>query len=149
MTHKSWDELDRESDWTIIKWYLILATITTLIFGMFAVTCNPAHAGGITASWYSEASCRREGTSGIMANGRKLNDNKFTGASWDYKFGTIVRVTNLKNGKSILVSITDRGPARRLYRQGRVVDLSVASFKAIANLKDGIIPIKIEIVKNV
>ena len=43
------------------------------------------HATG-TASYYTVASCAREGTSGIMANGRRLNDEKLTAASWFYPF---------------------------------------------------------------
>lgn len=98
----------------------------------------------LTASWYSEASCRREGTSGIMANGRKLNDNNLTCASWDYSFGTRLAVRNLHNGKIVFVTVTDRGPVKRLYRQGRVLDLSKAAFAAIADLKQGIIEIAVE-----
>lgn len=102
----------------------------------------------LTASWYSVESCKREGTSGIMANGKVLNDQNYTAASWDYRFGTILKVTNLNNGKVVRVQITDRGPSKRLYRSGRVLDLSVAAFKAIADLRSGIIPVKIEEVHN-
>lgn len=97
-----------------------------------------------TASYYTLKSCLREGTSGIMANGRKLDDNAFTCASWDHKFGTKLRITNIQNGKSVIVAVTDRGPAKRLYRKGRIIDLSKAEFKSIGETKKGIIEIKVE-----
>jgi rare lipoprotein A (peptidoglycan hydrolase) len=46
-----------------------------------------------------------------------------------------------------LAIVTDRGPAKRLYRKGRIVDLSVAAFKEIASLKQGIIEVKVEVQK--
>jgi len=98
----------------------------------------------LTASWYSVESCLKEGTSGIMANGRKLDDSKLTAASWDHAFGTRLKVTNIENRKSIIVTITDRGPAKRLYRQGRVLDLSKAAFSAIAEMRIGVARVKIE-----
>jgi rare lipoprotein A len=90
----------------------------------FCFASQAAGAPHLTASYYTLASCLREGTSGIMANGRRLNDNDLTCASWDYRFGTRLRVTNCHNGKSVVVVVTDRGPAKRLYRKGCVVDLS-------------------------
>ena len=101
----------------------------------------------LTASWYSVESCKREGTSGIMANGRKLNDEKFTCASWDYPFGTILKITNLRSGKCVLAVVTDRGPSKKLYRKGRILDLSKSAFSQIANLKQGLVPVKIEVIK--
>ena len=99
-----------------------------------------------TASWYSVESCKREGTSGICANGEVLDDEAYTCAVWDKKFGTKLKVTNLENGLSVIVVVTDRGPAKRLVRQGRTIDLSRAAFRAIANLKSGIIQIKVEVI---
>ncbi len=100
-----------------------------------------------TASYYTQESCRREGTSGIMANGRSLNDTALTCASWDYPFGTLLRIRNLNNNRYVIVTVTDRGPAKKLYRKGRIIDLSLAAFRKIADLKQGIIPIAIEEVK--
>lgn len=79
-----------------------------------------------------------------MANGRKLDDEKLTAASWDYPFGTKLKITNLKNQRSIVVSVSDRGPAKRLYRNGRIVDLSKAAFQSIGLLREGIIEVRIE-----
>jgi len=98
----------------------------------------------LTASWYSEASCLAESGQCIMANGQPLDDSALTCASWDYRFGTSLKITNIDNGKSVIVTVTDRGPAKRLYKRGRVIDLSKQAFLNIADLKKGIINIKIE-----
>jgi rare lipoprotein A len=85
------------------------------------------------ASYYTVASCLREGTSGICANGEKLNDKALTCASWDFKFNTLLKVTNIENGKSVIVRVNDRGPNKRLYRGGRRIDLSLAAMRKITS----------------
>ena len=82
-----------------------------------------------------------------MANGEIFDDTRITCAAWDYQFGTILKVTNLANGKSVLVEVTDRGPAKRLYKKGRIVDLSKGAFREIASLERGIIEVTVEEIK--
>lgn len=109
-------------------------------------SCDVAQAE--TASWYSYESCIKEGTSGrFTASGEKFNHNELTAASWKYPFGTKVKVTNLKNGKSTTVKINDRGPSKRLVKKGRVIDLSKAAFQSISPLSAGVIPVRIEVLK--
>lgn len=81
-----------------------------------------------------------------MANGHPLDDNALTAAMWDMPFGTLIKVTNLENNKSIVVKITDRGPAKRLVKKGRIIDLSKKSFGVLTNnnFNLGIINVKIE-----
>lgn len=105
------------------------------------------YAQQLTASWYSRESCAREGTSGIMANGEALNDEKLTCANWSYKFGTVLKVTNLRTGKSVEVVVKDRGPAKKLVRQGRVIDLSYAAMRQLNGIREGVIPVQIEVLK--
>lgn len=102
------------------------------------------------ASWYSVASCKREGTTGIMKNGSKLDDTAFTCASRYYPIGTCLIVENRANcgpkmGMSTVVVVTDLGPAKKYYRKGIKIDLSKAAFAAIADLKTGIIPVKVTV----
>lgn len=100
------------------------------------------------ASYYTVASCHREGTSGICANGEVLNDNRKTAASWFYPFGTRLKVSRLdKEGKairSVICVVSDRGPAKRLVRQGRIIDLSKMAFSRLGELREGVIKVKIE-----
>ena len=128
------------------KIFISAVILYSLFFFGMVIACQAG--GQPTASWYSVDSCLREGGSGIMANGDPLNDSAFTAASWNYPFGTMVEVQNINNGKTVLVEITDRGPAKSLYYQGRLIDLSKAAFQAIADLRTGVIPITVREVSN-
>jgi rare lipoprotein A len=91
------------------------------------------------ASWYGEAHRGK-----LMANGRKFDPDRFTAASWFYPLGTKVRVTCRETQRSVLVTITDRGPAWRLVREGRIIDLGHAPFKRLSDPKRGLLPVKVE-----
>jgi rare lipoprotein A len=113
--------------------------------GIFAFCClisTPALANqrGL-ASWYSE---RDPGVGRKTASGERFDDSQRTCASWKYKFGTFVKVTNRKTGQSVICRVNDRGPSRHLKR---IIDLSKASFHAIAPLKEGLVPVRVSIWK--
>lgn len=93
------------------------------------------------ASWYSHHS---PGVKKTTANMEVFDDTALTCAMWDVPFHQMIRVTNLENGKSVVVRVNDRGPHKRLVRKGRVVDLSKAAFQKIASLKKGLISVKVE-----
>jgi rare lipoprotein A len=76
----------------------------------------------------------------VTANGERYNEEAFTCASMKYKFGTWLKVTNIENLKFVLVRVTDRGGFKKY---GRIIDLSKGAFSKIANLKQGIITVKI------
>lgn len=90
------------------------------------------------ASWYGPGFNGKK-----TANGEKFDMYKLTAAHKKLAFGTKVRVTNLKNGKSVIVRINDRGP----FVKGRVIDLSKKAAQQIDMINAGHIPVKIEIVK--
>jgi rare lipoprotein A len=81
---------------------------------------QPIQAGA--ASWYGPG-FHGKGT----ANGETFNTNALTAAHKTLPFGTEVRVTNERTGKSVVVRINDRGP----YAHGRVIDLSKAAAEAV------------------
>jgi len=121
-----------------LKIFLPAVIVMILLFA-----CIFAHAE--TASYYTYESCRREGTSGVWtASGERFNENDFTCAMRRRDFGKYYKVTNLANGKSVIVRHNDFGPNKKLHDQGRVVDLSKAAFQAISSLKLGVINIKVE-----
>jgi rare lipoprotein A len=77
------------------------------------------------------------------ANGEIYNKNNLTcAATKNYKFGTTLKVTNIKNGKSVIVKVTDRGNFAKL---NRTLDLSEKAFKTIGNIKSGLLKVYIEI----
>ena len=101
-----------------------------------------AHAETGTASWYG-AECAGK----PMANGKPFNPSALTCASWAYPLGTKLRVTNTATGASVLLVVTDRGPAKRLVAAGRCIDLSAAAFGLIGDRTAGLVPVRVEVAK--
>jgi len=77
-----------------------------------------------------------------MANGQRFNPDKLTAASWFFDFGTMVVVTHAN--RSVVVEITDRGPAKRLLNEGRKIDLSRAAFAKLAPADLGLIDVTVK-----
>lgn len=77
------------------------------------------------------------------ASGEIYNQWEFTCAHKTLPFGTKLRVVNLKNGKSVIVRVNDRGP----FVRGRIIDLSFAAAKKIDMVKNGVVKVKIAILR--
>jgi rare lipoprotein A len=88
------------------------------------------------ASWYGNPFHGRR-----SSNGEVYDMNKFTAAHRTLPFDTVVRVTNLNNGKSTVVRITDRGP----FVGNRIIDLSRAAAAEIESVGPGVVPVRIEV----
>ena len=76
------------------------------------------------------------------ASGERFNNYAMTAAHKSLPFGTKALVTNINNGKAVMVTINDRGP----YVKGRIIDLTQAAFSTIENLDKGITKVKIRVV---
>lgn len=87
------------------------------------------------ASFYGAAHAGK-----TMANGGTFDPNAFTAAHLTLAFGTVVRVTNLRNGKMVKVAINDRGP----HADGRVIDLSAAAARALGIEAKGIARVRLD-----
>lgn len=74
------------------------------------------------------------------ASGERFDQNALTAAHRSLPFDTRVRVTNVRNGKSVVVRINDRGP----FVRKRIIDLSKAAFTAIASQHSGVIQVRLE-----
>jgi rare lipoprotein A len=90
------------------------------------------------ASYYARALQGRVTASGEAYDGRAL-----TCAHRTHPFGSVLRVTELEGGRSVLVTVTDRGP----FTEGRVVDLSWAAARALGLLERGVAQVKVERVR--
>jgi rare lipoprotein A len=75
------------------------------------------------------------------ASGERYDKTEFTAAHRDYPFGTWVRVVVPTSGQSVLVRINDRGPRLK----SRVIDLSRAAAKELGMLRDGLVPVRLEV----
>lgn len=87
-------------------------------------------------SWYGPGFQGRR-----TANGEIFDTNELTMAHRSLAFGSEVRVTNLENGRSVVVRVNDRGP----YVRGRVADLSRAAAHELGFVEDGVVPARIEL----
>ncbi len=92
------------------------------------------HFSGV-AAYYSK------GYSGRVASGGRYDPSKFTAAHKTLPFGTRVRVTDRKTNRSVVVTITDRGP----FNKGRVIDLSLAAAKELHMMGRGLARVTAEI----
>lgn len=90
------------------------------------------------ASWYGNEYHGR-----LTASGEVFDQEAMTAAHRNYPFGTRVRVTNLKNRRSVLVRINDRGP----FIRGRIIDLSRGAARELNMLRDGIVPVRVEVLE--
>jgi rare lipoprotein A len=77
------------------------------------------------------------------ASGESFNMYALTAAHRSFPFGTICKVTNQSNGKSVVVRINDRGP----FVQGRILDLSYKAADVIGGLRQGIMDVQIEVIR--
>ena len=114
---------------------IVLATI--IVAGLLILATGHWVKRG-EASWYSNQEAGQ-----ITASGERFHDQELTAASWDWPFGTCLQIQNQANHKTVAVRINDRGPAKRLYKKGRKIDLSIGAFERIADPKEGIIRVKI------
>jgi rare lipoprotein A len=79
----------------------------------------------------------------LTASGARFNQHALTAAHRKLRFGTRVRVTHARNGRSVVVTINDRGP----YARGRVIDLSRAAAAKLGMLQSGVAPVRLEVLK--
>ena len=92
-----------------------------ILSALLSFSTNAFSATGV-ASWYGKAFHGKK-----TASGSRFNMNALTCAHKSIRLGTRVRVTNLKNHRSVVLTVTDRGP----FVKGRMIDLSYAAARAI------------------
>jgi rare lipoprotein A len=90
------------------------------------------------ATWYGG-----ELQGSATASGERFNKNAFTAAHRTLPLQTRVRVTNKRNGKSVVVRINDRGP---FGNKSRIIDLSEAAARVIGIIDAGVAPVRLEVV---
>jgi rare lipoprotein A len=89
------------------------------------------------ASWYGE-----EFQGSLTASGEIYDINGLTAACWDVPFGARLQVTNLRNRRSVVLRVNDRGP----IVPGRVIDVSMAAAKQLRFLSTGLAPVEVRVI---
>ncbi len=101
------------------------------------------HDGASAATEYGKASWYGSDQGIQTSSGERFDASALTAAHRRLPFGTIVRVTNRENGRSVEVRINDRGP----WCGGRIIDVSSAAADVLQMKRAGIVPVEIEVVK--
>jgi rare lipoprotein A len=130
------------SDSPVMKHVIICATFIMLADAIQASAADTTLAASGQASWYGEDHRGR-----LMANGKPFNPDRLTAASWFYPLGSKVMVTARTSrglSKQVLVTITDRGPAKDLVRDGRIIDLTHAAFRRLADPDLGLVDVRVQ-----
>ncbi|GAA4319510.1 septal ring lytic transglycosylase RlpA family protein [Compostibacter hankyongensis] len=120
---------DNKSIRSPFRWFFLASGMLCL-----GTACSPRIVQRGDASYYADMFKGRR-----TANGEIFRQHKRTAASLTIPFGTKVKVTNLKNGRTVKVRINDRGP----YVNGRIIDLSKKAARRIGMLRDGVVPVKL------
>lgn len=105
-----------------------------IVLSMFSLALSQANAAAACgrASWYALHS--------KTASGEMMNPSAMTAAHPSYRFGTKLKVTNQRNGRSVIVRINDRGP----FVKGRIVDVSRAAAVKLGMIRSGHAPVCVQ-----
>jgi len=121
----------------MMKRFILVIIMMISTFGIYSFSNNANDAKTSFASYYHDKFNGRK-----TASGEIFDNNKLTAANMKLPFGTKVKITNLRNGESVIVRVNDRGP----FHSSRAFDLSKAAFDEIGNLERGVMPIEYEII---
>ncbi len=125
----------------LLRTMILLISLTALA-ACAGSTRDPAEVGGVTsqetglASYYGHQYHGR-----TTANGETYDENAMTAAHRTLPFGTRVRVTNLENGKEVLLRINDRGP----FVEGRIIDVSWRAAQDLDFVREGVVKARVEV----
>lgn len=130
-----------------MRWSAAIPGMALLMWGCCTCPCedvkDPSSVGGDVL--YGKATYYADSLHGnTTASGEKYDKKKLTAAHRTLPFGTKVKVTNLGNGKSVVVTINDRGP---FGKKERIIDLSRAAAEKIDMIHAGVVDVSVQILK--
>jgi rare lipoprotein A len=121
---------------------LTAATLVLLSATKPAVSAAPPRVQVGLASWYGPGFHGDETASGEIFDQREM-----VAAHRSLPLGSVVRVTNLQNGRRVVLRVIDRGPYGRNYRKGTIIDVSKGAARRLGFIKDGLIRVRVEVVR--
>lgn len=116
----------------------LCALLLVLLLAGCGTLGGPKRTAKGQASWYGNEYQGRP-----TASGEPFDQNALTAAHRKYPFGTIVKVTNRRNGQSVTVRINDRGPTKKK----RIIDVSRAAARELGMIEAGVVPVKLHVVR--
>ena len=94
------------------------------------------------ASWYGPGFHGEE-----TASGEIFNQHEMVAAHRTLPLGSVIRVTNLENGRRVTLRVIDRGPYGRNFRKGTILDVSRGAARRLRMVRDGLVKVRIEVRK--
>jgi rare lipoprotein A len=111
-------------------------------------TTKPAARQSVLETYEGLASYYGPGLEGkVTASGATFDKNSMVAAHPSYPFGTLVRVTNLANGRAVIVRVVDRGPAKAAQNEGVLIDLSSGAARNLGFTATGRTKVKLEVLR--
>ena len=135
------------------------AQVAVVLFVVTAAGCAPRSAPPRSPSKPAPAARALEVREGLAsyyadqfdgrttASGTIFDNDALLAAHPSYPFGSVVRVTNLRNRRSVEVRIVDRGPAPAIQARGVIIDLSQAAARQLGFIVDGRTRVRVEVLK--
>jgi len=117
------------------KKFLNIPLLISVLFLSTACSKQPKNVQLGKASWYGKKHHGKK-----TASGEAYNMYAFTAAHKTFPFNSKVKVTNLRNKRSVIVRINDRGP----FVRGRIIDLSYGAAKKLKFLNQGVVKVRVE-----
>jgi rare lipoprotein A len=133
----------------ITRWIIGCSTLVLSLIAFPVIESSVKMAGGkegILATQVGDATyyaCSFQGEQ--TASGLKFDNRNALAAHLSYPFGTVVRVTNLENGKSVNVVVVDRGPYGKNRREGAIIDLSRSAAERLGMIREGQVRVRIDV----
>jgi rare lipoprotein A len=81
------------------------------------------------------------------ASGEIFDQNEMVAAHRSLPLGTVVRVTNLENGRRVVLRVIDRGPYGKNYRKGTIIDVSKGAARRLRFIRDGLVKVKVDVLR--
>jgi rare lipoprotein A len=127
---------------------IFLALLVGVITVFAGRSAEPARAVPTSRVQHGLASYYGPGFHGRpTASGKIFDQRQMVAAHRTLPLGTVVRVTNLENGRAVTLRVIDRGPYGRNVRKGAIIDVSAGAARRLHFIRDGIVFVRVEVVK--
>jgi rare lipoprotein A len=139
----------RPSEMLVRRLAFVLVPVVVLVIpGCAARSKTPATTASILEAHEGLASYYGPGFDGKMtASGTRFDMKAMVAAHPSYPFGTVIRVTNMTNGRAVELRVVDRGPGRGPQADGVIIDVSYGAASALNFVRAGRTPVRIEVLR--
>jgi rare lipoprotein A len=128
--------------------FVVVPVVVLAISGCAARSKKAATTAGILEAREGLASYYGPGFDGkVTASGTRFDMKSMVAAHPSYPFGTVVRVTNMTNGRAVELRVVDRGPARGPQADGVIIDVSYGAASALNFLRAGRTRVRIDVLR--